>query len=237
MDRVRVGQRRARPVSPHLKHLARRAHAVWCRVLSAWAKSLAAGAHHSGHCKRFCPPFCNGPVVVNPRFATSFSPGTRFCTGSAQGRHLIGFAKDRSRRSTRAWSKSHMGGHGLTLSSSPARGLRFGKAGVENPPENRDPLLLSWCALPCSSSTLQRSYLHGLPLGSLRSDRVHAATAWLGSLWSNGFPSTSIRCMITASLRASATLAFAMPMRLASCMAHVLSAEAFTGRVRMMCAA
>src|SRR6202021_4067652 len=51
----------------------------------------------------------------------------------------------------------------LTLSSSPGRGLRFGKAGVENPPENRDPLLFSSCALLCSSSTLQWSYQHGLP--------------------------------------------------------------------------
>src|ERR1700726_3792398 len=56
-----------------------------------------------------------------------------------------------------------MGGRGLTLSSSPARGLRFGKAGVENPPENRDPLLFSSCALLFSSSTLQWSYQHGLP--------------------------------------------------------------------------
>src|ERR1700726_3007687 len=56
-----------------------------------------------------------------------------------------------------------MGGRGLTLSSSPARGLRFGKAGVENPPENRDPLLFSSGALLCSSSTLQWWYQHGLP--------------------------------------------------------------------------
>ena len=68
-------------------------------------------------------------------------------------------------------------------------------------------------------------------------DCAHAAATWFGSLWSNGFPSTSMRCRITASLRASATFAFAMPMRLASCMAQDLSAEAFTGRVRMMCAA
>ena len=53
----------------------------------------------------------------------------------------------------------------------------------------------------------------------------------------NGFPSTSMRCITTASLRASATFALLMPTRLASRSAQVLSAELFTGLVSMMCAA
>jgi hypothetical protein len=53
----------------------------------------------------------------------------------------------------------------------------------------------------------------------------------------NGVRSINMRCMITASLRASATLAFFMPTRLASRSAQVLSAELFTGFESMMCAA
>ena len=40
----------------------------------------------------------------------------------------------------------------------------------------------------------------------------------------NSVPSTSMRCMITASLRASATFAFFMPARLASRIAQLLRA-------------
>ncbi len=54
---------------------------------------------------------------------------------------------------------------------------------------------------------------------------------------SNFFSSTSMRCMITASLRARATFAFCIPTRLASCIAQLLSPEPLTGLVRMMWAA
>ena len=53
----------------------------------------------------------------------------------------------------------------------------------------------------------------------------------------NSVPSTSMRCMITASLRASATFAFFMPARLASRAAQLLRPQPLTGRVRMMWAA
>jgi formate hydrogenlyase subunit 3/multisubunit Na+/H+ antiporter MnhD subunit len=36
--------------------------------------------------------FCNGPREVNP-FCSIHSPGTCFCTGSARGRHLMGFER------------------------------------------------------------------------------------------------------------------------------------------------
>ena len=54
---------------------------------------------------------------------------------------------------------------------------------------------------------------------------------------SNVVPSASILCMITTSLRASATLAFFMPARLASFMAQLLRADPLTGLVRMTWAA
>ena len=54
---------------------------------------------------------------------------------------------------------------------------------------------------------------------------------------SNGLPSASMRCRITASRRASATLARRMPARLASCIAHCLSPEGLVDRTRMTWAA
>jgi hypothetical protein len=52
---------------------------------------------------RLCPPFCNGPRLVNP-FCVVGSPESRFCTGSAQGRHLMGLEEDRS---TNLRSRAH----------------------------------------------------------------------------------------------------------------------------------
>jgi hypothetical protein len=49
------------------------------------------------------PPFCNGPRLVNP-FCVIRSPGSRFCTGSAHGRHLMGLEEDRS---TNLRSRAH----------------------------------------------------------------------------------------------------------------------------------
>src|SRR4030095_6559321 len=42
-----------------------------------------------------CPPFCNGRLSVNPLLRCPLA-GSRFCTGSAQGRHLMGLEEDRS---------------------------------------------------------------------------------------------------------------------------------------------
>jgi len=51
-------------------------------------------------------------------------------------------------------------------------------------------------------------------------------------------PSASIRCMMTAILRASATLAFFIPLRLASFIAQLFNAvQPLSGLVRMMLAA
>jgi hypothetical protein len=62
---------------------------------------------------RLCPPFCNGPGLVNPFFVVR-SPGSCFCTGSARGRHLMGLEEDKAGQSTGAWSHCHWMGNGLT---------------------------------------------------------------------------------------------------------------------------
>src|SRR5882724_11249800 len=55
----------------------------------------------------------------------------------------------------------------------------------------------------------------------------HAAVAACSRVQRNSVPSTQMRCMITASRRARATIAFFMPRRLAICMAHALSQDHF----------
>src|SRR5271168_4548483 len=55
----------------------------------------------------------------------------------------------------------------------------------------------------------------------------HAAAAACSRVQRNSVPSIQMRCMITASRRASATIAFFIPRRLAICMAQVLSQHHF----------
>ena len=66
-----------------------------------------------------------------------------------------------------------------------------------------------------SSVLLSQLILHGSHAAA--TSRVH---------W-NSVPSTHMRCMITASRRARATIAFFIPRRLAICMAHALSQDHF----------
>ena len=49
----------------------------------------------------------------------------------------------------------------------------------------------------------------------------------------NSVPSTHMRCMITASRRASATIAFFIPRRLAICIAQALSQDHFLERIML----
>ena len=60
----------------------------------------------------------------------------------------------------------------------------------------------------------------------------HAATA-SSRLQRNVVPSTQIRCMTTANRRASATIAFFMPRRLAICIAQALSQDHRVERTSM----
>ncbi len=56
---------------------------------------------------------------------------------------------------------------------------------------------------------------------------LHAAAAACALVQRNSVPSTQMRCMITASRRASATIAFFTPRRLAICIAQALSQDHF----------
>ena len=64
----------------------------------------------------------------------------------------------------------------------------------------------------------------------------HAAAAACSRLHRNSVPSTQMRCRITASRRARATIAFFIPRRLAICMAHALSHDHFFECI-ILCAA
>jgi hypothetical protein len=55
----------------------------------------------------------------------------------------------------------------------------------------------------------------------------HAAAAACSRVQRNSVPSTQMRCMITANRRASATIAFFLPRRLAICIAQALSHDHF----------
>ena len=60
--------------------------------------------------------------------------------------------------------------------------------------------------------------------------QFHAAALACSRVQRNSVPSTHIRCMITASRRASATIAFFIPRRLAICIAQALSHDHFLER-------
>jgi hypothetical protein len=61
----------------------------------------------------------------------------------------------------------------------------------------------------------------------------HAAAVACSRVHRNSVPSTQIRCMITASRRASATIAFFIPRRLAICIAQALSQDHFFERIML----
>ena len=62
----------------------------------------------------------------------------------------------------------------------------------------------------------------------------HAAAATCSRVHRNSVPSTQMRCMITANRRASATIAFLIPRRLAIFMAQALSQHHFAKRTSMI---
>jgi hypothetical protein len=64
-------------------------------------------------------------------------------------------------------------------------------------------------------------------LSGLMLNDFHAAAAAFSLVHRNSVPSTHMRCMITASRRARATIAFFIPRRLAICMAQALSQHHF----------
>ncbi len=70
-------------------------------------------------------------------------------------------------------------------------------------------------------------------LSGLILNGFHAAAAACSRVHRNSVPSTHMRCMITASRRARATIAFFIPRRLAICMAHALSQDHFFERIML----
>src|SRR4249919_2955812 len=74
-----------------------------------------------------------------------------------------------------------------------------------------------------SSVLLSKLILHG----------CHAAAAASSLAQRNSVPSTQMRCMITASRRASATIAFFIPRRLAICIVQALSQDHFFERIML----
>src|SRR5437764_1304300 len=81
-------------------------------------------------------------------FYVIHSPGTCFCTGSAQGRRLMEFVEDRSanlRKRDHIFGCVDIPDDGLTRSIVPAKGLRFGKAGVVTRPKTCFFSLLGCC--------------------------------------------------------------------------------------------
>ena len=79
---------------------------------------------------------------------------------------------------------------------------------------------------PSTARWSSRVLLSGLIL------HCHASAASC-RLQLNSVPSTQMRCMITASRRASATIAFFMPRRLATCIAQALSQDHRVERTSM----
>src|SRR5262245_25871457 len=78
-------------------------------------------------------------------------------------------------------------------------------------------------------------WISGLLLFDLILSVSHAAVTSL--VHRNSVPSTQMRCMITASRRASATIAFFIPRCLAIFIAQALSQDHFVERTSMLCAA
>ena len=83
--------------------------------------------------------------------------------------------------------------------------------------------------VPRGTSFHRKVELEFPPIGSDPS-RCHAAAAACSLVQRNSVPSTHIRCMITANRRASATIAFFIPQRLAICIAQALSHDHFLER-------
>ena len=83
--------------------------------------------------------------------------------------------------------------------------------------------------VPRGTSFHRRVELEIPPIGF---DLVRSSCRYdLSRVQRNSVPSTQIRCMITASRRASATIAFFIPRRLAICIAQALSQDHFLERI------
>ena len=140
--------------------------------------------------------------------SVSMSPtGSRFSSESAQGPSIMGSEDEAEQSNGRPCRQTTAGPSGHTNSPHPSS--REGHRSTARWSSSFPPIGFD-------------------PAGA------HAAAASL--VHRNSVPSTQIRCRITANRRASATIAFFMPRRLAICIAQALSHDHFFER-SMLCAA
>jgi hypothetical protein len=140
--------------------------------------------------------------------SVSMSPtGSRFSSESAQGPSIMGSEDEAEQSNGRPCRQTTAGPSGHAISPHPSS-----REGHRSTARWSSSFLLSGLILP-----------------------AHAAAASL--VQRNSVPSTHMRCRTTANRRASATIAFFIPRRLAICIAHALSQDHFTERTSMMCAA
>ena len=174
-----------------------------------------AGPSHSRHfvSRRQFGRFSNRPIWVKhfrlSTAAVSMSlAGSRFSSDSAPGPSIMGFEDEVEQSFGRPCQTNGRFKRTYELTSSIVpRGTLFHHA-VE---------------LECSPVRLDTVQL------------CHAATA--SRVQRNSVPSTQMRCMITASRRARATIAFFMPRCLAICIAQALSQDHLVERNSMLWAA
>ena len=139
--------------------------------------------------------------------AVSMSPtGSRFSSESAQGRSIMGSEDEVEQSFRRPYRQTN------------DRSKRT-------------------CELTSSIVPRGTSFHRRVELECLLSNVIfycdHAATADCSLVQRNSVPSTHIRCMITANRRASATIAFFIPQRLAICIAQALSHDHFFERIML----
>jgi hypothetical protein len=139
--------------------------------------------------------------------AMSMSPtGSRFSSESAPGRSIMG-SEDKVEQSL----------------GRPSRQATAGSSGHANSPH--------------PSSREGHLSTAGWNSGFFLSDLIlygfHAVAAACSRVQRNSVPSTQMRCMITANRRASATIAFFIPRRLAICIAQALSHDHFFERIML----
>ena len=79
-------------------------------------------------------------------------------------------------------------------------------------------------------TSFHRWWSSSILLSDLILPGFHAAAGACSRVHRNSVPSTHMRCMITANRRASATIAFFIPRRLAICIAQALSHDHFFER-------
>src|SRR5215510_285840 len=115
---------------------------------------LALVARHECEDRAFAHPSVTGLDWSIPFFALSPSPSTRFCPGSARGRHLMGYEEDRPTNVRERARKPHWVGNGLTCPSSRRGDFASGRL-VSRPA--REPLIaplsgrgggrIEWCSV------------------------------------------------------------------------------------------